>query len=262
VDVEGADHGTEPRGTSVSKTYAIADLHGRHDLLTGAINAIADMDHGPLTFVTLGDYIDRGPESAKVISTLMDIRANPPKDWNVICLKGNHEDMMVETLRKPLHPDWWIGNGGGATLVSYGHPKTGYYDPTRVPAEHIAWIDALPLMHVDDHRVFVHAWVDSSIPLDRQKPDSMLWTLYPPGARYGHRLSGRHVVHGHHQFEDGPKLYRGRTDLDTFAWHTGRLVIGVFDDDLPGGPIEIVEVFGNGEWKRGESREVENSNDA
>lgn len=226
----------------MSKTYAIADLHGRFDLLCDALASIerhaGDEAH---LIVTMGDYIDRGPKSAEIIQCLMNHQA---EGKNIICLKGNHEDMMVETLTKPLHPDWWIGNGGGATLISYGHPRSGVYDSSVVPREHIDWINSLPLMHVDQHRVFVHAWVDSSVPLDKQKADKVLWTLYPSGAKYGHRLTGRHVVHGHHQFDDGPKCYKGRTDLDTFAWYTGRLVIGVFDDDVAGGPVDFIEVIG------------------
>lgn len=224
----------------MAKTYAIGDLHGRYDLLCEALASIAKYaDVEPGTIVTMGDYIDRGPHSRQIIERLMETQR-----LGMVCLKGNHEDMMVETLRKPLHPDWWIGNGGGATLVSYGHPRSGVYDPTVVPKEHIEWIDALPLMHIDKHRVFVHAWVDSSVPLDRQKPDKVMWELYPSGARYGHRLTGRHLVHGHHQFEDGPKCYKGRTNLDTFAWYTGRLVVGVFDDDVAGGPIDFIEIIG------------------
>lgn len=225
---------------TVSLTYAIADLHGRFDLLVASFEAItAHAGDRPYQVITLGDYVDRGPESRQIIQHLMDAQA---AGRPLICLKGNHEDMMVETLRKPLHPDWWIGNGGGATLVSYGHPRSGVYDSSVVPQEHIDWINGLPLMHVDAHRVFVHAWVDSSVPLDRQKPQKVMWELYPSGAKYGHRLTGKHVVHGHHQFEDGPKCYKGRTDLDTFAWHTGRLVVGVFDDDKAGSAVDYIEV--------------------
>jgi hypothetical protein len=54
----------------------------------------------------------------------------------------------------------------------------------------------------------------------------------------------RHVVHGHHPFKDGPITIEGRTNLDTLAWHTGRLVVGVFDDDVPGGPVSLLEVRG------------------
>lgn len=160
----------------------------------------------------------------------------------VICLKGNHEEMMVHTLRKPLHPGWWIGNGGGATLVSYGHAKSGAYDPEVVPEEHLDWLDALPLMHVDEHRVFVHAGVDPVFSLDMQIPETLLWKLYHEHDERGH--GDRHVVHGHHQFAEGPILKQGRTDLDTFAWNTGRLVVGVFDDAVAGGPVGVIEVTG------------------
>jgi len=231
------------------KTYAIADLHGRHDLLTGAINAISDVDQGPLTFVTLGDYIDRGPDSAKVISTLMVIRANPPTGWNVICLKGNHEAMMVETLRTPLSLDWWLGNGGDATLFSYGDDLSGgNLGPKVVPDSHIDWIDGLPLVYLDPNRIFVHAGVIPGKSLEDHSADTLTWMLYPSGA--DEDFFGRHIVHGHHQFGRGPMLYKGRTNLDVFAWQTGRLVIGVFDDEVPGGPVELIEVFGNGEWRR------------
>jgi serine/threonine protein phosphatase 1 len=229
----------------MSLTYAIADLHGRFDLLTAAFDgiskdAILRGDAGEqFKIVTLGDYVDRGPQSCQIIEHLMAAQA---AGVNLICLKGNHEDMMVETLRKPLHPDWWIGNGGGATLVSYGHPRSGEYHPAVVAKEHLDWLDRLPLMHVDQHRVFVHAGVDPTYALDEQKEQVLLWWLYPNGADIGH--GDRHVVHGHHQFRDGPVLKKNRTDLDTFAWYTGRLVVGVFDDDRPGGPIAIIEIKG------------------
>lgn len=229
----------------MSLTYAIADLHGRYDLLCSALARIAE--HAPAdevgTIVTMGDYIDRGPSSRQIIERLM---MGVSDGWKLVCLKGNHEDMMVQTLCTPLNPNWWCGNGGYETLRSYGHdPSFIECHPSKVvPFEHLKWIDSLPFMHVDQHRVFVHAWVDSSIPLDRQRPQKMMWEMYRSGASYGHRLTGRHVVHGHHQFADGPKCYKGRTNLDTFAWSTGRLVVGVFDDDIPGGPVELLEVIG------------------
>lgn len=227
----------------MSLTYAIADLHGRFDLLKAAFDdiyrdaIIRGTTGEKFKIITLGDYVDRGPQSQEIIEYLMTAQgAGAP----IICLKGNHEDMMVETLRKPLHPNWWIGNGGGATLISYGHGRSGNYCPEVVPADHIDWLDRLPLMHVDEHRVFVHAAVDRFKPLDQQDQQVLLWKLYDGNDDGGH--DKRHVVHGHHQFADGPILHSGRTDLDTFAWYTGRLVVGVFDDAKAGGPIAFIEV--------------------
>lgn len=230
--------------SAMSLTYAIADLHGRFDLLTAAFDdifkdSILRNIGEKFKIVTMGDYVDRGPQSRRIIEHLMAAQAAGAP---LICLKGNHEDMMVETLRRPLHPHWWISNGGGATLISYGHERSGDYHPEVVPAEHIDWLNDLPLMHVDEHRVFVHAGVDRFKPLDQQDPQVVLWKLYDNGDEGGH--DGRHVVHGHHQFENGPVERVGRTDLDTFAWYTGRLVVGVFDDDIAGGPIDYIEVVG------------------
>jgi serine/threonine protein phosphatase 1 len=218
-------------------TYVIADLHGRHDLLVLALNEIMKRDPG--TIITLGDYIDRGPHSRQIIQLLIQ---GPPKPWKLVSLAGNHELMMLETIRKQLQPGWWIGNGGGFTLVSYGHPKKGPVDFSVVSDKHLDWIKALPLMHVDKHRIYVHAGVDPTKKLGKQNPEVLTWKLYNPNTDVGH--GDYHVVHGHHQHENGPKLHKHRTNLDTFAWATGRLVVGVFDDDMPGGPVDLIEIKG------------------
>jgi serine/threonine protein phosphatase 1 len=79
----------------MSKTYAIADLHGRFDLLEMALTCIVERAEPSGTVVTLGDYVDRGPDSRKIIERLI---AGPGLDgWRLICLKGNHEDIMWQT---------------------------------------------------------------------------------------------------------------------------------------------------------------------
>jgi serine/threonine protein phosphatase 1 len=223
----------------VNRTYAIADLHGRDDLLAAAFAAItAHAGESPATIVTLGDYVDRGPQSRQVIERLM--RGAPRPGDLLICLKGNHEAMMAETLAGPRDPSWWIGNGGGTTLASYGlHPDRGYR-PEIVPQDHLDWIAALPLTHVDGHRLFVHAGVDLERPLGEQGADILLWKRYDPRDERGH--GDLHVVHGHTPHESGPQVLEGRTALDTLAWATGRLVIAVFDPARPGPAVARLEV--------------------
>lgn len=218
----------------MSFTFAIADLHGRFDLLVRAFAEIEAYDPHPHKIVTLGDYVDRGPESRQIIEYLM--RCNS----NVVCLKGNHEDMMVETLTAPLDPDWWVGNGGGATLKSYGHAPAGLFDASVVPQSHIDWMRALPMLHFDKHRVYVHAGCAHNRPLDEQPEQYLLWYRPIEGEDFGH--GDRHVIHGHTPNPNGPERYKNRTNLDTLAWRTGRLVIAVFDDDIAGGPIDFIEV--------------------
>lgn len=230
--------------------YAIADLHGRLDLLIKAHNAILDahISDEPYHIITMGDYIDRGPDSKGVIEYLMSESTGN----TFISLMGNHEAMMIETIRKPLEPDWWIGNGGDKTLKSYGcnvrSSPYGFapigYDPHSVLPEHIDWLQRLPLYYETPHHIFVHAGIpQDSDPLDQQDEEKMVWMLYNPRDHGGWK--GKHIVHGHHQFADGPHTWDCRTDLDTYAWKTGRLVIGVFSSDKPGKAIRYIEVLGD-----------------
>jgi serine/threonine protein phosphatase 1 len=224
----------------MTKTYAIPDLHGRFDLLRGAERAIADRAGSePITVVLLGDYVNKGPQSADVIARL--IRGFDPR-WQMIYLKGNHDAIMLDALRDATMLPRWIENGGAATLRSYAPQSDHGPDVTVVPRAHRAWLERLQTIYVDRHRVFVHAGVDPARPLDAQDENTLLTKRYAETDQSGH--GNRQVVHGHHPFRDGPKLFAGRTDLDTLAWTTGRLVIGVFDDDATGGPIDLIEVRG------------------
>lgn len=220
----------------MTKTYVIADLHGRIDLLEMALAKIEQNAPGAVVFT--GDYIDRGPNSAQILDRLI---AGPTvSGWKWICLKGNHEDIMLQARANPAKVGWWLSNGGGQTLLSYGQSAGEMANPrVFVPQAHIDWINALPLTHVDGWRVYVHAGLDHSLPLSKQVEETLIWKLYRAGDSAD--FHGRHVVHGHHQFEDGPVLYAGRADLDTGAFYSGRLVVGVFDDDTPGGPIDLIE---------------------
>lgn len=223
------------------KYYAIADLHGRYDLLDKSLNAIkehAGENYGETCkIITLGDYVDRGPDSAKIIQSLMDFQSF--EGVSMTCLKGNHEAMMVQTVTQPLMPDWWIGNGGDATLKSYGWggPPYSIHAYDVVPKAHIEWMASLPIFYETEKQLFVHAGIPQfGMNLPPKRPhnyEQMMWMLY--GKTDSGGWKGKHVVHGHHQFEDGPHQWLnpktgGRTDLDTWAYHTGRIVIGVFDD--------------------------------
>lgn len=223
----------------MSRTYAIPDLHGRLDLLDRAIEAVArHADGRSCTILTLGDYVDRGPHSRQVVERVMTWR---PIGAKVVNLKGNHEAMMSAVCANQAELDWWLGNGGGETLASYGLGST-LSDLRAIPAGHLEWIVNLPLLHVDRHRIFVHAAIDPKAPLDQQNEETLLWKRYPGGFDVGH--GQRHVVHGHHADPHAPIAGKHKTNLDGMAWKTGRLVVGVFEDDRPGGASEYLEVIG------------------
>ena len=218
----------------MSLTYVIPDLHGRYDLLDEALASIAVHARGQAgVIVTIGDYVDKGPDSKGVIDRLMSGVDAP---WTLVTLKGNHDAMMVEAFRDPARMAPWMGKGGDATLASYGGRAAD------VPPTHLAWLDQLHLLHVDAYRVYVHAGVDPEIPLGSQSEEILLWKRYPKGDPNG--FGKLHVVHGHDNFPGGPLLYEGRSNLDTLAWRTGRLTVGVFADDRPGGPVDFIVVKG------------------
>ena len=218
----------------MSLTYVIPDIHGRHDLLNEALAEIVLRSGGEAgVIVAIGDYVDKGPDSKGVIDRLL---AGVDAGWTLVTLKGNHDALMVEALHEPSKMAAWMGKGGDAALASYGG------GPAEVPASHLDWLDRLQLLHVDAHRLYVHAGVDPDLPLDRQSEATLLNKRYPKEFSGG--FGTLHVVHGHDNHPEGPLLYEGRTNLDTLAWRTGRLTVGVFDDDRPGGPIDFFVVEG------------------
>ena len=77
----------------------------------------------PITFVFLGDYIDRGPESAGVIGYLLDLQSRMPE--RVIALKGNHEAMALEVIDGTIPAHYWLAQGGAETLPQLRCPQRG-----------------------------------------------------------------------------------------------------------------------------------------
>jgi len=221
-------------------TYAIGDIHGRLDLLRAAVAAIAaHARNGSHQVICLGDYVDRGPDSRGVIETLMTLSADAP--WQ--CLLGNHEDMMTRSLRTHERDeiDRWLRNGGEATLDSYLH---------KVPPTHLEWLESLPLVHRDAHRLYVHAGVAPGAPVELQDKRTLVWIREAFLTAEAPTLPC-HVVHGHTPFwrmkpePRVPERLPHRTNLDTGAYFTGILSVGVFDDAVAGGPVEILSITGD-----------------
>lgn len=224
----------------MTTTYVIADLHGRDDLLETALDLIEARGAGRL--IVLGDFVDRGPGSRQIVERLL---AGPPPGWGWTVLRGNHEEMMLQVCGgRWTALDHWIGNGGDATLCSYGVAPGDFRRPAAIPRDHLRWIHDLPLVARDRHRIYVHAGLDHAVPLDAQTGETLLWKRY--GAASVAPFEGAHVVHGHDQSARNPRDFGARTCLDAHAWFTGRLAIGVFDDATPGGPIDVL-------WAEGQS---------
>jgi serine/threonine protein phosphatase 1 len=203
-------------------TYAIGDVHGCLIQLRKLIDLCeADAQGHLMKLVLLGDYIDRGPDSKGVIEQLMALRKI--RSDQIICLMGNHEDMLLAALD---HPDWedrWLRNGGVQTLESYG-----VIDPVRIPKDHIDWLRQLPKFHDDGRRFFVHAGIHPERALDRQDEFDLLWIKEP--FLSSTRDFGRLIVHGHTPSKNSrPDVRINRLNIDTGAVFGGPLTAAVFE---------------------------------
>ena len=224
-------------------TYAIGDAHGRLDLLQDIVercqvDAAQRGCEEPL-HVFLGDTIDRGPDSAGVIAFLRKYSV----EHQVVALRGNHDQMMADAVLGRDDGTNWAINGMAPTARSYGH---GDLLAQEIPAdrklamivealrsdqqavEDARWLASLPLIHQDDHRIYVHAGLRPGVPLAEQSIDDLLWIR---GRFLRHRGSfGKLVVHGHTPTDDGkPEVRSNRVGLDTGACWTGVLTAAVFD---------------------------------
>ena len=109
-------------------TYAVGDIHGSLDKLKALVEACREHANGrEFRFVFLGDYIDRGPDSAGVLRFMMSLQADLPKQ--IIALKGNHEAWAVSLLDGSAEVTPWLRNGGAETLQSYGVKDIGEFAP-------------------------------------------------------------------------------------------------------------------------------------
>jgi diadenosine tetraphosphatase ApaH/serine/threonine PP2A family protein phosphatase len=220
-----------PEGTAV---YAIGDIHGRVDLLAGLFARVAaDAEGGEAerrVLVCLGDYVDRGDDSAGVIELILD---RSPPGFEVVTLLGNHERLMIEFLDDVRRGPLWLRNGGDMTLASYGIEagRDAYLDAKpllalqaalrdHLPSRHLEFLQNLKLAHVEGDYVFVHAGVRPGVPLEAQQEEDVIWIreLFL-NSTADH---GAVIVHGH-TIRPDPEFRPNRIGIDTGAYFTNNL---------------------------------------
>jgi serine/threonine protein phosphatase 1 len=207
-------------------TVAVGDVHGMadklHRLLAKIAAWLAQAGAGAaVQFVFLGDYIDRGPDSKEVLDTVRALR-----QAGAICLRGNHEQLMIDATQSALGERNFLRNGGAATLRSLG--------TAAAFREAQDWMRSLPTYYEDDLRYYVHAGVRPGVPLDRQDDETRLW-IREEFLDYPGKYS-RYIVHGHTPTiladpdRHTPEIRDNRCDVDTGAGAGGALSAAIFDD--------------------------------
>lgn len=237
------------------RVYAVGDVHGcldqlcelhgaiARDLMTRPVAAGPEMAGSEIAgpemaaqtvVIHLGDYIDRGPDSAGVLDRLIAPFAAPPGVVapSVVNLLGNHEEMLLDALDgRRGSADMWLANGGVESLQSWGVPRRT--PPKRwgglIPPAHVAWMRGLPVMHRLGGYVFVHAGVRPGVAIEAQAREDLLWIREP--FLSSETPLGAVVVHGHTPEEPYPVVRANRIGMDTGAVLGGVLSCVVLEGD-------------------------------
>ncbi len=222
----------------ITRLYVIGDIHGRLDLLDRMIDKI-DRDakeHGATSLtVTLGDYIDRGPDSRGVLDRLL----SNPFPGNYVALKGNHEALLQAFLVDPATGAQWRHLGGLETLHSFGIPTAALirgqnYDQAAVqlraalsPA-HRKFLASLKMSLTIGRYFLCHAGIRPGVSLVRQSEEDLLWIR---DEFLNSTIDfGKIVVHGHTPTVK-EQVLANRISIDTGAFATGRLTCAVLEKE-------------------------------
>lgn len=222
---------TVPPGTVV---WAVGDIHGRLDLLSPLVEAVAADLHGSRAerkmVIFLGDYIDRGPDSCGVLRLLAGLSLSQGVEWRF--LKGNHEQAMLEFLDDPSAGARWCEYGGDRALRSWGLrvPELAHRTEAwarvaadlqhKLTAREIAFLRNLELSVTVGDYFFTHAGARPGVALDRQSPEDLMWirNLFLDSTSPFERV----IVHGHTPTLRVHVDHR-RIGIDTKAYDTGVL---------------------------------------
>jgi serine/threonine protein phosphatase 1 len=217
------------------RIYAIGDIHGCAPMLAALHGQIAaDMAARPIAqalLVHVGDFVDKGPDSAGVVAHML---RGAPAGLRMVNLMGNHERTMLDALagERAAVTDFRM-TGGVEALTSWGIDAAS--DPSgwaaAIPAAHRDFLSGLALMHRHGPYLFVHAGIRPGVPLERQEPDDLL------RIRHGFLESpgdfGCVVVHGHTPSR-GPVVRANRIGIDTGAVFGRELTCAVLEEDRLG----------------------------
>ena len=221
------------------RLYVVGDIHGRSDLLDRMVLEISrDLDAHPIgdcLTVTLGDYLDRGPDPRGVLDRL----ARNPFPTDFVALKGNHEELFETFLRDPSIAGLWRRLGGLETLHSYGvqvrslmvgrnYEQVAEALRAAVPQAHLEFLASLKLSLTVGKYFLCHAGVRPGVPLEDQSAEDLLWIreqFLDSRADFG-----KIVVHGHTPIEE-PEVRPNRINIDTGAFMTGRLTCAALESE-------------------------------
>jgi serine/threonine protein phosphatase 1 len=195
------------------RLIAIGDIHGCRAALEALWKEIAPKPQD--TIVTLGDYVDRGPDSKGVIDCLIQYS----QECHLVCIQGNHEEMMLDVIREKQPPYRWLQYGGVDTLDSYRFCG----DLRVIPESHHAFFNGLVDYHETDDFLFIHANYDPKLTMDKQGIHLLRWIKLSEVTPKPH-FSGKRAILGHTHDRDGEIFDVGHlVCIDTYCYGGGWL---------------------------------------
>ena len=206
----------------VPRHLAIGDIHGCIRALTTLVDSVGLRPDD--TIVTLGDYVDRGPDSQGVLDFLIGLG----ETHNLVPLRGNHEIMMLDSREKSSWYHAWLSYGGAETLSSYAATKEDAGLFADIPDAHIDFLENQLLPHYENEtHLFVHAYADPNVALEEQKDSTLYWRKYKDPVQH---CSNKVMVCGHTVQPSGlPRNDGSSICIDTWAYGDGWL--SCFDVD-------------------------------
>jgi serine/threonine protein phosphatase 1 len=198
------------------RTLVIGDIHG---CLSAFDTLLATVNPQPGDqIVTLGDYIDRGPNSKAIINRLIELH----RRGQLVALRGNHELMMLRAREGDRYELYhWLTAGGESTLASYSQTATTK-GLASIPDEHWNFLENICVnwWETTSH-FFVHANVYPNLPLNQQPERMLFWQKFtnPPP-----HFSGKTMVCGHTSQKSGEPISIGHAIcIDTWVYGRGWL---------------------------------------
>ncbi len=240
-----------------ARTFAVGDVHGELGHLETLLARLPPLRPED-TLLFIGDYLDRGPDSAAVVARVRGLAQAAPA--RVVTLRGSHEDAWLQVRREGylqfLLP---VGNGCLATYRSFtGGPRPAPDEWSSreeleammtagfLPADVLAWLESLPVYWEDQHAIYVHAglprlgerWLHPSEVAD---PRPLLWER---SETFFHDYRGKRVVFGHTSTEHLPQEVSCHTPGDGLDVFVSDCLVGLDTGCGRGGFLSAIELPG------------------
>lgn len=191
-----------------TRYYVFSNIHGNHSLLQSIFKQIdkhlAESPTDSYHIIILGDLIDYGPETMRVLSLLLERQKNKQ---DTIILLGNHEDMLLSFIKNTEEGPLWLTHGGLETLKSYDIQCEDYSEAIdelnflqselirSLPKEHLDLLKTLPHHLTTSNYIFAHAGTNHAKPLDDHTTHDFIWAEpVEPDSKHPHEKC---IVHTH-----------------------------------------------------------------